>query len=87
MNAIKTMFLMMFMGILLLTVGALVGGIDGLIVALIFAIGFNFFSFWFSDRLALAMTKAREITPDEQPALHAIVDEQVAMVGMAKPRV
>lgn len=78
---------MMFMGILLLTVGALVGGIDGLIVALIFAIGFNFFSFWFSDRLALAMTKAREITPDEQPALHAIVDEQVAIVGMAKPRV
>jgi heat shock protein HtpX len=87
MNTIKTMLLMMFMGMLLLTVGALVGGIDGLIIALIFAIGFNFFSFWFSDRLALAMTKARKSTPHEQPTLHAIVDKQVAMVGMAKPTV
>ena len=78
---------MTLMGILLLTVGALVGGLEGLIVALIFAIGFNFFSFWYSDRLALAMTKAREATIDEQPALHAIVDQQVAMAGIPKPKV
>ena len=87
MNTIKTMLLMAFMGILLLIVGALVGGLEGLIVALIFARGFNFFSFWFSDRLALAMTKAREATSDEEPALHAIVDHQVTMAGIPKPKV
>jgi heat shock protein HtpX len=87
MNTLKTMLLMIVMGILLLTVGGLVGGIEGLIIALIFAIGFNFFSFWFSDRLALAMTKAREASPHDQPTLHAIVDEQVTMAGIPKPKV
>ena len=57
MNTIKTGFLMMFMGALLLLVGTLLGGITGLIIALGFAVVLNFFSYWFSDKLALRMAR------------------------------
>ena len=40
-----------------------------------FAAAMNFGSYWFSDKLALKMTGAREVTPDEEPQLHRIVDE------------
>lgn len=87
MNTIKTGLLMMFMAGLLVLVGGLIGGMTGLIFALVFAFFLNFFSFWFSDRLALAMARAHEVGPDDAPELHAIVDEQVRLAGIPKPRV
>ena len=87
MNAIKTGFLMMVMGALLLLVGTLLGGMTGLIIALVFAIGLNFFSYWFSDKLALRMTGAKEVSPEDAPDLHIIVDEQVRLAEIPKPRV
>ena len=87
MNAIKTGFLMMVMGALLLFVGTLLGGMTGLIIALVFAIGLNFFSYWFSDKLALRMTGAKEVSPEDAPDLHMIVDEQVRLAEIPKPRV
>ena len=87
MNAIKTGFLMMFMGALLLLVGTLLGGYTGLIIALGFAIVLNFFSYWFSDKLALRMAGAKEVTPEDAPDLHIIVDEQVRLAEIPKPKV
>ena len=87
MNAIKTGFLMMFMGALLLMVGTLLGGYTGLIIALGFAIVLNFFSYWFSDKLALRMAGAKEVTPEDAPDLHIIVDEQVRLAEIPKPKV
>jgi heat shock protein HtpX len=47
----------------------------------------NGFSYWFSDKLALKMSGSREVTPDQEPHLHRIVDEVSAMAGMPKPKV
>ena len=87
MNTIKTGFLMMLMGALLLLVGTLLGGMTGLIIALGFAVVLNFFSYWFSDKLALRMTGAHEVSPEDAPDLHMIVDDQVMRAQIPKPKV
>jgi heat shock protein HtpX len=87
MNAVKTVFLLVLLSAIFLVLGYLVGGQVGLIVAFVFALGMNFFSYWFSDKLALKMSGAREVTPDQEPHLHRVVDEVAAMAGMPKPRV
>lgn len=87
MNAFKTGMLMMFMGGLLLVVGVLMGGFQGLIVALIFALCLNFFSYWFSDKFALKMARAHQVSVEQEPELHAIVEEQIVRAGIPKPKV
>jgi len=86
-NNLKTIFLLTLLSGVLLALGFFVGGQVGLIIALIFALAMNMGSYWFSDKLALRMTGAREATPDQEPRLHKIVDEAAAMAGMQKPRV
>lgn len=87
MNALKTVFLLVLLSGLFLVLGYAVGGQVGLIVAFVFSLGMNFFSYWFSDKLALKMAGASEVTPDQEPHLHRIVDEVSAMAGMPKPKV
>src|SRR3989304_9897933 len=87
MNNLKTVFLLTLLSGILLGIGYLFGGQAGLIVALIFAAVMNIGSYWFSDKLALQMTGAKEVTPDQQPRLHAIVDEVASMARLPKPRV
>src|SRR3970040_1541429 len=87
MNAIKTVFLLVLLSGLFLVLGYAVGGQVGLIVAFVFSLGLNFFSYGFSDKLALKMAGAGEVTPDQEPHLHRIVDEVSAMAGMPKPKV
>src|SRR3972149_1505706 len=87
MNAIKTVFLLVLLSGLFLVLGYAVGGQGGLIVAFVFSLGMNFFSYWFSDKLALQISGAKEVTPDQEPHLHQIVDEVSAMAGMPKPKV
>lgn len=86
-NNLKTVFLLTLLSAVFLALGFFVGGQVGLIFALIFALAMNMGSYWFSDKLALRMTGAREVTPDEQPELHRIVEEASAMARMPKPRV
>ena len=69
MNTVKTFFLMIVMSALLLLVGAMLGGIGGIIFALILAIVMNFSAYWFSDRIALKMTHATEVTENHDPEL------------------
>ena len=87
MNNLKTVFLLTLLSAVFLGLGYLFGGQSGLILALIFAAVMNIGSYWFSDKLALAMTGAKEATPDQEPRLHGIVDEVASMAGMPKPRV
>ena len=86
-NNLKTVFLLTLLSAVFLALGFFVGGQVGLIVALIFALAMNVGSYWFSDKLALRMTGAKEVTPAQEPRLHKIVDEASAMAGMPKPRV
>lgn len=86
-NNLKSVFLLVLLSGILLLLGGLVGGQVGLIFALIFAFAMNIGSYWFSDKLALKMTGAKEVGPDEEPQLHRIVEEVSALAGMPKPRV
>ena len=74
-NQIKTVFLLGLLTALLLWVGNLIGGPRGLTFAIFFAVIMNFGSYWFSDKLVLAMYKAKEVTEAEQPELHKMVRE------------
>jgi heat shock protein HtpX len=87
MNNLKTFFLFALLTAVLVGVGWVVGGVSGMIFFLILAGVLNFSSFWFSDRLALKLSGAREVTQDEEPRLHAIVGEVANMAGIPKPRV
>ena len=87
MNTAKTFFLMMVMSALLLLVGAMLGGIGGIIFAMILAVVMNFSAYWFSDRIALKMTKAIPITENDDPELYSIVREQASLAGLPMPKV
>jgi heat shock protein HtpX len=73
-------------GLLVLAGGAL-GGRGGMVIALVFAALMNFGMYWFSDKLALKMSGAREVSEGEQPALHAMVERLSQRAGIPKPRV
>ena len=87
MNTIKTFFLMMVLSAMLLLIGGAVGGQIGIIIALVFAIVMNFGAYWFSDRIALSMTKSHPITEQEDPELYGIVREQAELAGLPMPAV
>ena len=87
MNNLKTFFLFALLSAILVGVGWVVGGYTGMIFFLILAGVINFASFWFSDKIALKASRAREVTQDEEPRLHAIVDEVANMAGIPKPKV
>jgi heat shock protein HtpX len=87
MKAIKTVSLLALLSAIFLVVGFLLAGVTGLIIAIVGALAMNFFSYWSSDKLVLKLTGAREVTPEQEPHLHRIVDEVSAMAGMPKPKV
>ena len=84
---VKTVFLLVLLTGLLIGIGYLVAGPTGAIFAFIISLALNIGSYWFSDKLALRMTGAREVSPAEEPRLHSIVDNVAAMAGLAKPNV
>ena len=65
--------LLAVMTALILWVGQLMGGRQGMIIALIFAAGMNFFSYWYSDKLVLKMYRASELNPGQAPEFYATV--------------
>ncbi len=87
MNNLKTFFLFALLTAVLVGVGYAVGGFGGMIGFLVLAAVMNFGMYWFSDKLVLAMSGAREVSPQEAPRLHGTVEEIAAMTGMPKPKV
>lgn len=87
MNHIKTMVLLVLLTLIFVWAGAALGGKQGMTVALIFALGMNFFAYWFSDKIVLRMYGAREVTEVEAPELYGIVRRLAQKAGMPMPRV
>ena len=87
MNTFKTAVLLAAITGLFLLIGVLLGGMTGLITAFVFAGLMNFVAYWSSDKLALRMAGAKEVSMQEQPRLHSIVEEVAAQSGVPKPRV
>jgi heat shock protein HtpX len=70
MNMVKTVLLLGLLSGLLLVGGEFFGGRNGLYVGLILAIAMNFFSYFFSDKVALAMYRAQPVTPEQNPEIY-----------------
>ena len=87
MNSIKSVLLLGTMTGLLVLMGQLIGGNSGMVFAFGLAVVMNFGSYWFSDQIALRMAGAREVSPEEAPQLHAIVEELAYRAGLPKPKV
>tara|TARA_B110000014_G_C20034137_1_gene537175 strand:+ start:163 stop:1014 length:852 start_codon:yes stop_codon:yes gene_type:complete len=87
MNTLKTFFFLVVLTMLLLMVGAIIGGEIGIIMAVGFALIMNFGAYWFSDRIALGMAKAHEVSSTEDPDLYTLVSEQAVRAGLPMPKV
>jgi heat shock protein HtpX len=83
---IRTWILLAGLSALFVALGGLVGGPSGLVVFLVIAVGFNFAMFWFSDRLALKMSRARPLEEGEAPAVVEDVRELAERAGLPMPR-
>jgi heat shock protein HtpX len=87
MNYLKTAILLAGLTALFMAVGALIGGEGGMMVALVIAVGMNFFAYWSADKLVLSMHGAREVDARTAPELVAMVGELAARAGLPMPRV
>src|SRR5688500_768811 len=86
-NTLKTALLLGSLTGLLLLVGQLIGGLGGMTVFLVIAIAINMGAWWFSDKLALRMSGAKEVSEADAPALHSMVSELSTYARLPKPRV
>ena len=86
-NQFKTTVLLAALTVLIVLIGRMFGGNQGMMIAFIFAMLMNFGSYWFSDKIVLAMYRAKELTPSEAPEIHQMVAELAQSAGLPKPRI
>jgi heat shock protein HtpX len=86
-NMLRTTLLLAALTGLLILIGDWIGGTSGMVIGLVLAVVMNFGSYWFSDRIALAMAGAREVAYEEAPELHELVAEVAREANLPKPRV
>src|SRR5688572_25562276 len=86
MNTFKTAFLLTALTVGLILMGEVLGGRQGLYLALALAGVMNFVSYFFSDKIALAMYRAKLITRDDEPRVWGIVERLTQRTGMPMPK-
>lgn len=86
-NLLKTAILMAAITALFMAIGAVVGGRTGMMFALVLAVGMNFFSYWFSDKLVLRMYNAQEVDETSAPQFYRMVRELAQRAELPMPRV
>lgn len=87
MNTMKTVLLMTGLTLLLVLAGSAFGGKNGMVMAFAFACIMNIGTYWFSDKIVLAMYRARKVSEAEAPELHRIVRELSIRAGVPMPKV
>src|SRR5437867_2151479 len=87
MNATKTVVLMVGLTVLLVFVGGAFGGRQGIIMAYVFAMVMNMFSYWFSDKIVLRMYGAKEVSEAEAPVLYSVTRDLAMKMNMPMPKV
>ena len=87
MEIVKTVVLMVALTLLMVFIGGAFGGTQGMIIALVIAIGMNFFSYFFSDKMVLKHFKAIPVTEREASGLYAIVKRLCAKANLPMPKV
>ena len=87
MNYVRTGMLLAGLTALFMAVGYLIGGPDGMVIALIVAVAMNLFSYWKSDTLVLSMHGAQEVDDRTAPEFVGLVRELATRAGLPMPRV
>ncbi len=87
MNNFKTVLLMTALTVLMVLVGRAIGGQGGMMFAFLLAMGMNFVSYWFSDKIVLRMYGAQEVTEREAPQLYSAVRRLATSANLPMPRV
>lgn len=87
MNYMKTAILLAGMTALFMGIGALLGGQQGMVIALVVAAGMNIFSYWNSDKMVLSMHGAQQVDERSAPELYRMVQELSQRAGLPMPKV
>ena len=86
-NWLKTTMLMAGITALFMAIGAMIGGRQGMLMALAFAGVSNFFAYWFSDKMVLRMYRAQEVDETTAPEFYGMIRELAGRAGLPMPRV
>jgi len=86
-NTFKTAFLLTALTLLLMFFGRYFGGENGMLLALVFAAVMNFVSYFYSDKIALAMYRAQPVTREELPRAYAAVERLTQKIGLPMPKI
>lgn len=87
MQRLKTTFLLALLTVLMVTMGSALGGRTGMVTAFVMALGMNFFSYWFSDKIVLKMYGAQEIGEHDHPMFYNMVRHLASRAGLPMPKV
>src|SRR6202012_472218 len=87
MNTLKTTLLLTSLTLFLLFVGQHYGGRNGMLLALAVAGGMNFFSYFYSDKLALSMYRAQPATREQLPRVYSVVEQMTQRIGLPMPKI
>ena len=85
-NQVRTTILLAVMTALILWIGQIMGGRQGMMIALFLAAGMNFFSYWYSDKIVLKMYRAQEVDRSQAPELYEIVQTLSRSAGLPMPK-
>ena len=86
-NTFKTAFLLTLLTLLLMFAGRAFGGQRGMLMALVFAGVMNFVSYFFSDKIALAMYRAQPVTREQLPRAYQAVERLTQKIGIPMPKI
>ena len=86
-NTFKTAFLLTLLTLLLMFIGRFFGGQNGMLLALVLAAVMNFVSYFYSDKIALAMYRAQPVTREELPRAYAAVERLTQKIGIPMPKI
>ena len=86
-NTLKTTFFLAVLSVLFIFIGSVIGGQNGATMALVMAGVMNIGAYWFSDKIVLAMYRARQVTEKEVPELYSVVRELTMRASLPMPKV
>jgi heat shock protein HtpX len=87
MNTFKSTLLLVTLTVFLIFIGELVGGRNGMVLAFVLSVAFNFGTYFFSDKLALKMYNAQPVTREQLPRAYAAVERLTAKQGLPMPKI
>jgi heat shock protein HtpX len=87
MNTFKSTLLLVVLTVFLILIGDRVGGRNGMLLAFVLSVAFNFGTYFFSDKIALKMYNAQPVTREQLPRAYAAVERLTAKQGLPMPKI